>query len=320
MVKKILTSFIAFLMAITTVFCAVGCEKTDNGATMSADEIFSAYTPAVVEVIASEKSGSAFVIETTDSEIVLATAYHVTGYDASRVKFRFYGEDTFVGGGSCIGYDLKHDLAFFTIAKGSISAKTVRALSTDLVKSGEKVYAIGNANGEGICITDGIVSVSEDIVKYGQSNYYKPLIRTTASVLGGMSGGILVSDSGKVVGMTVASDEVYQSLNYALPVQLIKTVYDKVKTNRQNEQVRYPSFSIIREDRNEGSSIKKVTEVTIKGSVFTFDGKLIDSVDNKSYSSINGRSFDSITSLVASIIAVDGDEVTLKGADGEKVL
>ena len=314
MIKKILTKFIVFLCALVSVFCVFGCQNAQNPTAMSGSEVYDAYRSIVVEVIAGAKSGTAFVVDSVDGKVVLATAYHVTGYDDSKVQFRFFGSDTFVGGASVIGYDVKHDVAFFEIDY-SQTVKKVDGFSQ--ANAGEKVYAIGNADGEGVSIVDGIISVKEEVVKYGASNFFKPLIRTSARISSGNSGGLLVSESGKVVGMTVASDELNYSKNYALPISLLNALYNRVKQNKRNAQVRFPSFSLISEDVSVGESIKKINTVTLYGKTFTFDGGLYDVSEDKHYTAINGKNFSTITSLVEGIIGIDGEGAVLSGADGE---
>lgn len=65
---------------------------------------------------------------------------------------------------------------------------------------GDRVVAIGNAMSMGIAAYDGIISRSSDILKY--SDKYVPVLRTTAAVNAGMSGGALFDMSGRFLGLT----------------------------------------------------------------------------------------------------------------------
>ena len=67
---------------------------------------------------------------------------------------------------------------------------------------GEWVLAIGNALGEGITATEGIVSRLNVSVDIGGGNILYGLIQTTAPVNPGNSGGPLVNMSGEVIGIT----------------------------------------------------------------------------------------------------------------------
>jgi serine protease Do len=67
---------------------------------------------------------------------------------------------------------------------------------------GEWVLAIGNALGEGITATEGIVSRLNVSVDVGEGNTLYGLIQTTAAINPGNSGGPLVNMSGEVIGIT----------------------------------------------------------------------------------------------------------------------
>lgn len=67
---------------------------------------------------------------------------------------------------------------------------------------GEWVLAVGNALGEGITATEGIVSRLNVSVDIGGGNILYGLIQTTAPVNPGNSGGPLVNMSGEVIGIT----------------------------------------------------------------------------------------------------------------------
>ncbi|HEU65671.1 MAG TPA: trypsin-like serine protease, partial [Chloroflexi bacterium] len=151
------------------------------------------------------------------------------------ISSRFFGEYTEYGAGSGILVDDKGYIAtnnhvveearsiYVELADGrTFPAETVGTDSlsdlavikidtTDLpyaywgdsssLSLGEWVLAIGNALGEGIIVTQGIVSrlnVSVDIA----GNTLYGLIQTTAAINPGNSGGPLVNMSGQVVGIT----------------------------------------------------------------------------------------------------------------------
>ncbi|MEA1871864.1 MAG: trypsin-like peptidase domain-containing protein [Chloroflexota bacterium] len=82
---------------------------------------------------------------------------------------------------------------------------------------GEWVLAIGNALGEGIIVTQGIVS-SLDVSLNVEGNILYGLIGTTAAINPGNSGGPLVNMSGEVIGITsvkIVAPEV-ESMGYAI--------------------------------------------------------------------------------------------------------
>jgi serine protease Do len=83
---------------------------------------------------------------------------------------------------------------------------------------GEWVLAIGNALGEGITATEGIVSRLNVSVDVGEGNTLYGLIQTTAAINPGNSGGPLVNMSGEVIGITsvkIVASEV-EGMGYAI--------------------------------------------------------------------------------------------------------
>jgi serine protease Do len=83
---------------------------------------------------------------------------------------------------------------------------------------GEWVLAIGNALGEGITATEGIVSRLNVSVDVGEGNTLYGLIQTTAAINPGNSGGPLVNMSGEVIGITsvkIVASEV-EGIGYAI--------------------------------------------------------------------------------------------------------
>ena len=82
------------------------------------------------------------------------------------------------------------------------------------VMTGEKVYAIGNSKGQGICIMDGIVSDSQRAV-LGEE-----YIMISVPISHGNSGGPLFNTKGEVVGMTTMGQK-DAIMNYAIPTSML---------------------------------------------------------------------------------------------------
>lgn len=95
---------------------------------------------------------------------------------------------------------------------------------------GETVYAIGNASGEGMSASSGIVSMDSEHIDVNlsdidsrASNSYR-VLRTTAPINHGNSGGGLYNTSGKLVGIVNAKDEAsdVDNMGYALPANMVR--------------------------------------------------------------------------------------------------
>jgi serine protease Do len=98
---------------------------------------------------------------------------------------------------------------------------------SDSLSVGEWVLAIGNALGEGITATEGIVSRLDVSVDVGGNTLYG-LIQTTAAINPGNSGGPLVNMSGEVMGINsvkiVASD--VEGMGYAISSDAAKPIIE----------------------------------------------------------------------------------------------
>ena len=88
---------------------------------------------------------------------------------------------------------------------------------------GETVFAIGNAEGEGISATKGIISVdSEEILMEvdGTQRTHRAM-RIDAAIYHGNSGGGLFNRNGELVGITNGGDGDDQNINYAIPLSIV---------------------------------------------------------------------------------------------------
>lgn len=158
-----------------------------------------------------------------------------------------------------VGASVNYDLALLKISGSevlkrsdcvAVSDKTTiaEALNDSFVQDGEAyvgetVYAVGNASGEGMSASQGIVSKDSEIIDVGLSdvnadavNQYR-VLRTTAPINHGNSGGALYNASGKIVGVVNAKDEEagIDNMGYALPAntvrRLVVSMYESYVAN-----------------------------------------------------------------------------------------
>ena len=205
---------------------------------------YGAYSPEQREV---QGSGSGIIIGKNDTELLIATNYHVVdGAETLSVGFC----DSTACEAKVKGYDSEKDLAVVAVSLDDIDSDTMDAISiatignSDNLKVGEQVVAIGNALGYGQSVTTGIVSAknrqlnSDDTVgDYdSDSNSATNLIQTDAAINPGNSGGALLNMNGEVVGINsakLASTEV-EGIGYAIA---ISDVTDTLE-NLMNEETR----------------------------------------------------------------------------------
>ena len=206
---------------------------------------YGAYSPSQEQEV--QGSGSGIIIGKNDSELLIATNYHVVeGAETLSVGFC----DSTACEAKVKGYDSEKDLAVVAVSLDDIDSDTMDAITiatignSDDLKVGAQVVAIGNALGYGQSVTTGIVSVkdrqlnSDDTVgDYdSDSNSATNLIQTDAAINPGNSGGALLNMNGEVVGINsakLASTEV-EGIGYAIA---ISDVTDTLE-NLMNEETR----------------------------------------------------------------------------------
>ena len=205
---------------------------------------FGGYAPQEREV---EGRGSGVIIGKNDDELLIATNYHVVE-GANTISVAFV--DNSAVEGKVKGYDETKDLAVIAVKKDDIETDTLNQISiakigsSDDLKVGEQVVAIGNAMGYGQSVTTGILSAKTHYSDM-DGNFYTTddgsagvnLLQTDAAINPGNSGGALLNMDGELVGINcakLASTEV-EGMGYAIA---ISDVDDEVIEELMNEEVR----------------------------------------------------------------------------------
>ena len=208
---------------------------------------YGAYSPEQREV---QGSGSGIIIGKNDTELLIATNYHVVdGAETLSVGFC----DSTACEAKVKGYDSEKDLAVVAVSLDDIDSDTMNAISiatignSDNLKVGEQVVAIGNALGYGQSVTTGIVSAknrqlnSDDTVgDYdSDSNSATNLIQTDAAINPGNSGGALLNMNGEVVGINsakLASTEV-EGIGYAIAISDVTDTLESLMNEETRDKV-----------------------------------------------------------------------------------
>lgn len=213
----------------------------------------SQYAPSQEQEV--EGSGSGIIIGKTDSELLIATNYHVVdGADTLSVAFA----DGNAYEATVKGFDENEDLAVVSVATKDVSDDTMDAISvakigsSDDLKIGEQVVAIGNALGYGQSVTTGIVSAKNRTtdasgqIESGDStdnsssiNKGVNLIQTDAAINPGNSGGALLNMDGEVVGINsskLASTEV-EGMGYAIAISDVADSLENMMNAKARDKV-----------------------------------------------------------------------------------
>lgn len=145
-----------------------------------------------------------------DYNLTSGGVLNYNGIDASDVKI--------------IGVSITYDLAVLKVS-GSDVIKNSRAVAATFCQedeyfAGETVYAVGNPEGAGLTVTEGIISRESEIIslEIDKAREYR-VMRTDAAVNGGNSGGGLFNADGEMVGIINSKNEEegIDNIAFALP-------------------------------------------------------------------------------------------------------
>lgn len=147
-----------------------------------------------------------------------------------------------------IGGAMEYDIAVLETYSNdyfgaNTTAKEADILSSESVTVGEKTFAIGNANGDGISTTSGILSVESEYITMASPDATRAIryrvMRTDAAINHGNSGGGLFNANGKLIGITNAKnvEDETDNMGYALPSTQVQYVVDNILDNKANKCV-----------------------------------------------------------------------------------
>jgi serine protease Do len=113
-----------------------------------------------------------------------------------------------------INTDPVTDLALIKI--NSSQLQNMKIGDASKLRAGDWVLAIGNPLGEGIIVTQGIISRLGVSVPVSATQNYNDLIENTAPINPGNSGGPLINMAGEVIGITTLGASGVQGMGYAI--------------------------------------------------------------------------------------------------------
>lgn len=263
--------FIWLIIALMTALCiAVGvCSSVLTGYFMRKGEkppvistngkiqqniaaVVSARKSSIAEISCGGLKGSGIVMKRDGQSVyVLTNAHVIEKYVTlgSEPAVRFYGEDDYYAA-RVVGYDGFYDVAVVVLDHDTVF--TVYDLdgseyfSPDVeYNAGDYVVSIGNAMGMGIAAYDGIISRSSELLEcdelFTSGKKTVPVMRTTAVINAGMSGGGVFDMNGNLVGLGTyrmsnsagvdtdgdANTDV-EDTGFATPVSIFYPVYKRI--------------------------------------------------------------------------------------------
>ena len=274
-----------------------------------------------------EGSGSGIIVGKNDDELLIATNYHVVeGADTLSVAFT----DGNAVEASVKGFDEERDLAVVSVSLDDVKDDTMDAISiakigsSDDLKVGEQVIAIGNALGYGQSVTTGIVSAKNrrmdsdnNTVTDGSddSSDGVNLIQTDAAINPGNSGGALLNMEGEVVGINsakLASTEV-EGMGYAIAISDVTDILQNLMNETSRDKLDDSEHGVL---GIKGSSVSSeaVQMYGIPAGVFVkkvTEGGAADKAGLKANSVItefNGKTVSSTNQLIEYLSYYEPDE------------
>ncbi|WP_027369934.1 DegQ family serine endoprotease [Desulfovermiculus halophilus] len=129
-----------------------------------------------------------------------------------------------------IGSDEETDLALLKI-EAERDLPTLEFGSSEDIKPGEWVVAIGNPFGLSHTVTAGIISAKGRSI--GAAGPYTDFLQTDASINPGNSGGPLLNMEGKVIGINTAIVPQGQGIGFAIPSDMAQNVISQLKKYKE---------------------------------------------------------------------------------------
>lgn len=229
--------------------------------------------------------GSGFIISTDG--LIVTNNHVIDGATTVTIKFSDGSEHE----AKVVGTDPLTDIALLDIEGSDLP--TVAFGSSDSMRVGDEVIAMGNPFGLGGTVTTGIVSAKDRDI---QSGPFDSFIQTDAAINRGNSGGPLFNNQGEVIGVNTAifsPNGASAGIGFAVPSDLVSSIVadleDDGQINRgwlgvQIKPVSEEVASVLGLEAGQGTIIEKVMDGTPAEEaglqsgdiVLSFDGTKID--------------------------------------------
>ena len=170
----------------------------------------------------------------------IATNFHVIEAilnEGALGGVKLVGKDEIYAIEDIVSSDTEKDLAILRVKGIKTTGVDVPVLplgDSDAVQIGDKVYVAGNPEGLEGTFSDGIISAI-------RGNSTDKIFQMTAPISPGSSGGPVLNNSGKVIGISVGGMEHGQNLNFAIPVNYLKVIMPTTLTPAKPKPVNPPS-------------------------------------------------------------------------------
>lgn len=210
-----------------------------------------------------------------------------------------------------VGASPAHDIAVLKIGIGFQQPVPVPIGTSNDLKVGQKVFAIGNPFGLDWTLTTGIVSALDRSLPGGDGRTIDNLIQTDAAINPGNSGGPLLDSAGRLIGINTAiysPSGASAGIGFAVPVDTVNRVVPQIISRGKYIQ---PAMGITVDSKlnNRLTQLLKVSGVVIlsispgsaadeaglRGATLTSEGNIIA---NDIVIAVDGKPVDSVEKLL----------------------
>ncbi len=173
-------------------------------------------------------NGSGIIIERKRSRYYILTNEHIIDATDS-CAVRFSGDDAYYAA-EIVGYSKFFDIAVLSVEYNDIIFDDLDGTEvfspTTEYGEGDYAVAIGNGMAMGIAAYDGIISRSSELLVYETKTV--PVMRTTAAINDGMSGGALFDMQGRMIGLNTYRMTDKEDTGFVTPVSMVYPVYKQI--------------------------------------------------------------------------------------------
>jgi S1-C subfamily serine protease len=170
-------------------------------------------------------TGSGFL---WDDKGHIVTNFHVI-YEADEIEVKMQDGKSYDA--SIVGADPDHDLAVLRINAMNLNIPPLMIGSSNDLRVGQKVLAIGNPFGLDSTLTTGIISALGRTIQSMTKRYIHDVIQTDAAINPGNSGGPLLDSFGRLIGVNTAimsPSGTYSGVGFAVPVDTVNRIVTKL--------------------------------------------------------------------------------------------
>ncbi|PPK88556.1 DegP2 peptidase [Neolewinella xylanilytica] len=172
-------------------------------------------------------SGSGFLWDRNGHVI---TNFHViNGANTSSIAVTLSNGKTYDA--SVVGFEKEKDLAVLKINAPAAELQPIRVGSSQSIRVGQSVFAIGNPFGLDQTLTTGVVSALDREIRSQAGVPIKGAIQTDAAINPGNSGGPLLNSDGELIGVNTSiysPSGASAGIGFSIPVDVVRYVVDDV--------------------------------------------------------------------------------------------